>query len=183
MDRLEAAAAALMGALEEAGITAAIAGGIAANAWVATCDITPTFDVDVAMLLPDPDALSPDALARRFTDRSGKKCLHTEDIKLRKATIQRFLCVPGEITIDLVLADPAYAAAALARTGVLQVAGRKCPLLAPEDAILYKGLARRAKDLGPIAAIARAQKLNRRYIQRWARKLGVWQFVSRAMRG
>lgn len=178
MGKLESLAAALLGTLEEARIPAALAGGMAANAWVDKEDVHLTYDVDVAILLPGDTPFSADSIAESVESRSGMGCFHGSDLELPKARIIRLVTRPDGTVIDLVLADGAYTAAALARTGSVDLAGVARAILAPEDVLLFKSLAARDKDRIAIAALAKAQALDMAYVEKWSRHLGTWTFVS-----
>lgn len=181
MGKLESIAAALLGSLREAGIPAALTGGIAANAWVEKNEVRPTYDVDVAIAIPDGAVFSADAIASAIASRTGTGCFHGSDFELPKAKIIRLVMTPDGTQVDLVIAETSYAAAAQERTGTVELEGARHAILAPEDVVLYKGLARRDKDRIAIGAIARAQKLDRSYIEKWARKLGIWRFVANSL--
>jgi len=174
-------AAALLSTLEEQGLPAALAGGLAAGVWVAPKDIAETYDVDVAVASSSPEAIDPGEIAGRLTARLGVPCLHGTTLSLRKVEIVRFLC--GDIQADMIVANPRYAREALGRSEPLDIDGAPFAVLSPEDAVLYKGLGRRLKDYGPIAAIARSQSLDLVYVERWARALGIWRFVAKALCG
>lgn len=176
------AADALLGTLGESGIPAALAGGMAANAWVSPEKVRPTYDVDAAVLLPEGPSFSEEDFAARLSKRLGLACISSGSLELKKARIVRFFCAAKELTIDLVQADRAYSRRAISRAGTISVTGNRRTVLAPEDAILFKSLAGREKDIGPMSAIAEDQRLDRRYIERWARRLGTWRFVSRALK-
>lgn len=167
MGKLESLAAALLGTLDEAKIPAALAGGMAANAWVETEDVHLTYDVDAAVLIPEGLTFSPDDIADGIAARSGTP----------KAKIVRIVTAPEGTMIDLVLADPAYSATAIGRAGLIELGGVRRAVLAPEDVILYKSLAARDKDRIAISAIAKAQKLDRAYLEKWSRHLGTWEFL------
>ena len=182
METLEAVASAILGVLKDAGIPAALTGGLAANAWVATEDVAATYDVDVATLIPEGIQFSASTLADAFTTRSGIRCMHGSDLDLPKAKIVRLVTIPKGTVIDMVMANRTFAGEALSRTSTIESGGERHPILSPEDLILYKGLARRDKDRTAIVAIAKRQTLDRAYIERWARRLGIWKFVSSGLK-
>lgn len=161
MGKLEVLAKALLESLQETGVPAALAGGMAANAWVEQEDVHLTYDVDAVVLVPDGHAFSPEILAERIETRTGIRCFHGSDFDLPKARIIRVVTTPDNVIDDLNLADRIYSAAALARTGTVELGGAMQPILAPEDVILFKSLAGRDKDRIAIAAIGRAQRLDR----------------------
>lgn len=183
MAELEPVAAALLRALRDAGIPAALAGGLATNAWVAKDQLRVTYDVDVAVLIPKGLGFSADRLAESISSRSGIRCFHGSDLEFPKVKMVRLVTSPEGTVMDLLIADRAFTTSALARTGEVELGGERHPILSPTDLVLFKGLGQRDKDRLAIASIAASQKLDKRYIERWARKLGIWGFVSRALRG
>ncbi|MEK7468503.1 MAG: hypothetical protein AAB074_13920 [Planctomycetota bacterium] len=182
MAELEPIAAALLRALRDAGIPAALAGGLATNAWVSKDQLRVTYDVYVAVLIPLDMDFSAERVAESISSQSGIRCFHGSDLEFPKVRMIRLVTSPQGTVMDLLIADRNFTASALARTGEVELGGERHPILSPTDLVLFKGLGRREKDHLAIASIAASQKLNKRYIERWARKLGIWGFVSRALK-
>lgn len=151
---------------------------MAANAWVAREDVNLTYDVDVAIFIPDAAGFSPERIAGAVAASTGTGCFHGSTPELPRAKIVRLVTTPEGTVLDMVVADPAYASTALSRCGSVELAGERFALLAPEDVVLYKSLAQRDKDRTAISAIARTQKLDQDYLANWSRHLGTWEFLA-----
>lgn len=178
MATLEEVTAAALEAMAGSGVAHALAGGLAANLWVAGEHQQATFDVDFAVLAKAGSASVADRLAERL---AALGCFRSATL-FRKATVERLLC-PPEITVDLVqVKDAAYGASAIARSGTGRFRSASHPILRPEDVILHKSLARRPKDVASIAYLAADNRLDLEYLERWARRLGTWGFVRRSIR-
>ncbi len=175
---LQEALVRVVAAMEELRIPYALAGGLASNAWVGEERAQDTYDVDfaVAALEPDPATAVRTSLARRNVEAEK-----ADPMAFRRAKIHR-LWIAG-ITVDFILPrHRGYPRAALDRTGESLIGARKVRVLSPEDAFLYKALSKRERDLAPMSALAEREDFDRRYAERWARRLGVWRFAKRALR-
>ena len=77
-------------------------------------------------------------------------------------------------------AGRAYGTEALARRVVAPFEGRPAYVLAAESVLLYKALAFRPKDRLDIGNVVQSQgaKLDRAYLESWARKLRIWSRLS-----
>jgi len=169
---------AVLDALERFRAPYALAGGLAANLWVAGEHQQATFDADAAVA----SGVDPDALVRHLEaalERFGG--FHSATLPFRKARIERLLC-PPEIPVDLILLkDTAYSALALERAATTELRGKRYPVLRPEDVILHKSLGRREKDVAALSFLAGDNALDLEYVETWARRLGTWTFVRRAL--
>ncbi|MCR4316625.1 MAG: nucleotidyltransferase [Planctomycetes bacterium] len=104
-------------------------------------------------------------------------------MNFKKVCIVRYLCTGVDIVVDLILADAKYTREAISNQGKVDIGGKDYPVLSPEDIILFKSLGKREKDIGPMNAVARSNEIDREYIEKWARHLGTWGFVKRALKG
>lgn len=156
----------------------AVVGGLAANLWVAPERARETYDIDFACAAWNP---ADDAELRRRLEAQGAEVIASTHLPLRRVVIHR---VAVENTmIDIVVPRNAkYAATALARRAESTMRETPVPVLAPEDVFLFKAVAKREKDLQPMAALAVLPTFDRAYVERWARTLGVWRFAKRGLK-
>jgi predicted nucleotidyltransferase len=85
-----------------------------------------------------------------------------------------------EIYVDLFLAKSKYAKEALNRKQEVKFSGVTIPIIAPEDAIIYKLLAGRSCDMEDVRQILIAQKgkLDIEYMKKWASQLGSYSIFE-----
>lgn len=181
MATLEELTQAALQAFAASGFPYALAGGLAANAWVPASSVFATFDVDVAVAVGEREA---EALLAHVERELGRDVagFRGETLELPKARIDRFIA-PPDVVLDVVRARSLrFAKEATRRAREIELRERRFKVLSPEDVVLYKSLAARPKDVAPIAAIAAAQPLDWAYLEAWARRLGRWSFLSKAAR-
>lgn len=78
------------------------------------------------------------------------------------------------IDVDIFLAESAFQQSVLSRRQTIQIDGVTAWLVSPEDLILLKLLAGRARDKADIGDILFMQgELDRTYLRRWAKQLGI----------
>ena len=165
-------------ALKAGRIPCALAGGFAANLWVRREEVRETHDIDFSVLTlhPDPAGEVLTHLHRYGFHRTERQV----DVRLRRAEFRRIL-VDG-VPVDFVLPrNKDFAAAAFRRIRPARVGRTRIQALSPEDVFLFKALAGREKDVPPMAALAERPGFDRRYVERWARRLGVWRFAKRCL--
>ena len=110
----------------------------------------------------------------------GYSVLRSKDMHFTRAQISR-LWVEG-ITVDFVRPrNLQFVNSAFARLEKGDLKSAKIPILAPEDVFLYKALSKRERDIAPMSALSDRADFDRVYVEKWARKLGVWLFAKRAI--
>ncbi len=132
-----------------------------------------TRDVDAMVLLDD-------ARWEEFLNSGTRFGFHPRmENSLGFARKKRVLLLrhkPSGVDVDLVFGSLSFEKEAVARSRRVVVGGVALPLPSPEDLIIMKAIAPRARDQGDIEALLDAQpKLDLRRIRRWVREL------SRAM--
>lgn len=179
MATLKEVTAAALRALRGSGFPYALAGGLSANLWVPASSVFATHDVDAAVAISEDDL--PGLFRHVERELSSLAALRGDTLEFPRAWIDRFVC-PPDITFDIVRSKHSvYAREAMRRTRQVELDGDRFAVLSPEDVILYKSLAARPKDHGPIAAIAAARELDMRYLEEWSRALGTWSFIRKAL--
>jgi hypothetical protein len=128
--------------LVEADVVHALCGGIAANLYRA--EIRATTDVDFYILVASTQLV---ALTREFEGRGWKAhpfWRANEQLRLEKDDTPH---------VDCLIAATGFERAALQRTLTAPFEGRPIPVLSPEDLIVFKLVAARARDYEAVAAI------------------------------
>lgn len=82
----------------------------------------------------------------------------------------------------LIMLPEDYAKAIKKRIQTARIGNFYFPIASPEDLVILKGLTKREKDIAPIWFLAQTLVLNRRYIEKWTRRFGVWRFVNQDLR-
>lgn len=168
-DRLLRWLAKLSAALAEERVPHAVAGGLAVAAWA---EPRATVDIDL-VVRPDEEAV---AAARRACRAAGLLQTGRQIIAFRRLRMLRMLVPPEEdepTSVDLLLLHEDLAADVLRRARALPLESRSLPTVSPEDLILLKLLRSSEQDRVDIRAIARACRLDRPYLERWARRLRI----------
>lgn len=164
--------------LNESHSAYAIAGGLASNLWVSKDRMRPTYDIDIACGVKARDAAETVAQA---LEKQGHTVVRTGTLPFRRAVIER-LWIEG-ITLDFVMPrNVEFVNSAFARLQKGTSRYRTMTVLSPEDLFLYKALAKRERDIPPMCDLAEASEFDRKYVESWARKLGVWSFAKRALK-
>lgn len=85
-----------------------------------------------------------------------------------------------KIYIDLFLAKSEYERQALSRRQEVNLKDINITLITPEDLILYKLLSGRTRDIDDIREILvmQKEKIDIRYLKKWAKKLGVITYLE-----
>lgn len=151
-------------------------GGIAISVWAeprATYDIDGIIDIDIA------------AQERFLQELSREGFAYDKNNPIKLIQNLPFITLgypleEHEIYVDLFLAKSKYAKEALIRKRAVRLAEVTIPVIAPEDAILYKLLAGRNRDIDDVRQILIAQKgnLDLKYMKKWAFRLGVITFLN-----
>jgi hypothetical protein len=170
----------LVSALDRLGISYAVCGALAVNAWVAADQVRTTKDLDIIAPLPDETLQALLAgLARRAV-----RAVHASDLELpRTGTKIRRVLAEKDIVIDFIDVGPRFSAAIVARSVATRIGRAPARVASAEDLVLLKALAGRDQDWIDIARLieSRGGELDRRYLERQARKLGLWTRVRRAL--
>jgi hypothetical protein len=172
----------LSGVLTTRGISHAFIGGLAMNAWSIPA---PTYDIDVcAELAPEQ---VPGLVAD--LDRAGFVPPPTSWLNsVGSARFQEFTVHwpygTGLRAADIFLATDAFQKSALSRRRPVELAeGFRTSVIAPEDLLLYKLVAWRAKDRAAIERLLAVQSnLDWAYVRDWAGRLGVSPRLEEARR-
>jgi len=157
--------------LADAGVVHALCGGIAANLYRE--EIRATTDVDFYILVAATQLV---ALAREFEQHGWKAqpfWRANEQLRLEKTDTPH---------VDCLIALTDFERAALQRTLNAPIEERSIPVLSPEDLIVFKLVAGRARDYEAVVAIINTarRKLNLRYIEGAVHDLGMLDRWDRA---
>lgn len=141
--------AALAGALSALGAGWYVFGAQAALIWGRP---RLTADVDVTVRL-DPE--EPERLVRVLEASGFQLRVSAADDFVRRTRVLPFVYLPNGLPLDVVLAGPGLEELFLSRAVPVRVGTVTVPVISPEDLIVTKVLAGRAKDLDDVAGILR----------------------------
>jgi hypothetical protein len=141
--------AALAGALSALGARWYVFGAQAALIWGRP---RLTADVDVTVRL-DPE--EPERLVRVLEASGFQLRVSAADDLVRRTRVLPFVYLPNGLPLDVVLAGPGLEELFLSRAVPVRVGTVTVPVISPEDLIVTKVLAGRAKDLDDVAGILR----------------------------
>lgn len=110
-----------------------------------------TADVDVTVRLPD--ATSSQSLIAALEPHGFRARVSDPDFVARTRVLP-FVHLPTSLPLDIVLAGPGLEERFFARVVVRTIDGVRVPVASPEDIIVMKVLAGRAKDVDDVVAIA-----------------------------
>lgn len=126
-----------------------------------------TADVDVTVRLRPTQ--EPDAIAgfRRDMEAAGFRLRISDPEFLARTRVLPFLHTPTGLPLDVVLSGPGLEDAFIKRAILVDIEGLPVPVVSPEDLIVMKILAGRAKDLEDVRTVLtqRREKLDIRYIR------------------
>lgn len=166
--------------LSKARVRFALAGGLASNLWVRSEDVRDTADIDIAVVAMYPD---PASIAAVHLYKHGYTMDDVErwvEASLRRVEIRRI--VVRNIPVDFILArNASFVRRAFRRAHAAYVGKTRVRVLSAEDVFLFKALAGRPKDIQPMWALSLRPRFDRRYVESWARTLGVWAFAKRTL--
>jgi hypothetical protein len=150
--------------LEEKQIPYAVLGGLAVQHWG---EPRTTLDIDIVVLVPPEteDSFLNDVLSR-FHPRLP------DAVAFARRNRILLISTSGGIPVDLSLGIPGYEEEALVRAAPVSFAGLlPVRVVSPEDLIIHKCVAARARDIEDIERVLVRQKLklDLRYIRRWLR--------------
>jgi hypothetical protein len=142
-----------------------IIGGIAAST-IGEARVTADVDVDIVIRKKDLSDFFGKVKKAGF-EISVKKCAESAE------QMGVFQISYGDYNIDFIIASTDFETQALARRKAIQLHGAKAFFPTPEDLILMKLVPGRARDIGDIEGIIarHGNKLDRKYLKRWAMKL------------
>lgn len=167
---LHEALGAIVRLVERQRIPYMVMGGLALSAWGR---VRATQDVDVSVsVAPAREVEFLEALrAADFFPAAPRAILGHRLVVCRYLRSTKGL----PVQVDLFLAREDYQRQALQRAITVPLGGRRLRIIAPEDLILYKLLADRPIDRLDVQAILEEQSghLNRTYLSRWAKRLGI----------
>ena len=145
----------------------ALVGGIAL---AAHGFVRATTDIDIVV----PDVSSLQVLRAALTDL-GLLNASKSPTKFRRVQILRALIPQGAelVVLDVVFAPPAMASSLVARQVTAQIAGEQVPIVGVDDLVLLKLLRDSPQDRIDIDRLREVAKLDRRYLRRLARELGI----------
>ena len=169
-DALHEALGAILRLLKRRRIPCMLMGGLALSVWGR---IRVTQDIDLAVALDEnrePRFLE-DLLRLHFLPDKPRPVLGHRLLVCRYLKQSRGL----PVEVDLFFARGAYPRQALRRAVLLRIGSQQVRVISPEDLILYKLLADRPMDRLDVRGIAEEQggRLDRSYLKRWARRLGI----------
>ncbi|RMF24001.1 MAG: hypothetical protein D6760_04280 [Deltaproteobacteria bacterium] len=154
---------------EQEGVAYALAGGMAANLYRSEVRATEDLDLSVKIRPPQGVALADALRARGWTVTPIAKGVH-----------QLRLTRPGYPRVDCLVAGTDFEEAAIDRALEMAVAGRRLRVLCPEDLIVLKLVAGRARDFDAAGDMINTlgDRLDSAYIRGWLEQFGVesrWQ--------
>jgi predicted nucleotidyltransferase len=172
MGSLTDALLAVHAVLDAADIPHALCGGLAANLY--RTEVRATSDVDLVIAIGPSRLLD---LVGTFTEEGWRVesfWRKSEQIRLSRSDLPR---------VDCLVATTDYERAAIDRAIPAEIAGREVRVLTPEDLIVFKLVAGRARDYEAVAAIinARGGKLDVEYIRGWLEQYEVSEAWERAL--
>lgn len=149
----------------------ALCGGLAANLYRE--EVRATVDVDVAVAVAPARVV---VLVQKFEDQGWKVepyWRQGEQLRLTRKDLPR---------IDCILATTDYERKAIDQAVPARIEGHELTVLTPEDLIVFKLIAGRARDYEAVAAIinARGDRLDVDYITGWLEQFGVTERWARA---
>ena len=158
--------------LEEQDVEHALCGGIAANLY--RDELRATTDVDIYVICPAPKVLS---LARTFEGKgwtAHPAWRGAELLRLERDDLPR---------VDLLIAATDFEKEAVRRARPASISGQQIRVLSPEDLIVFKLVAGRARDYEAVAAIinSHGNDLDRDFILRRLSELGMEDRWARAL--
>lgn len=159
-----------------AGVEHALAGGLAVAVWARP---RATVDIDL-VILGDADSI---AAVRAAGTQLGLLQTNRRITKFRRARLLRMAIPPTTtretISIDLLLVDDGLAKSVMSRASARRIGGIDVPVVSAEDLILLKLLRLSDQDRADIRAIASEQRLDKRYLHRWAKRLRILTALRR----
>jgi predicted nucleotidyltransferase len=159
--------------LESQGVAHALLGGMAANLY--RREARATQDVDLGVVASPAELV---LIIEAFRNagwapevRSGK----AEALRLAHADLPR---------IDLLIAGTPFEEAAIGRAAKLTIDGQEMTIVTPEDLIVYKLIAGRARDYEAVAAILNMSdslsEIDSAYVRGWLDQFGLGERWARA---
>jgi hypothetical protein len=173
MSDLEAALRDLARMFEAAGIPYAAMGGIAVRVYGIP---RPTYDLDFTIALDRDDLgrLYTAAEERGFTIPDQYRSGWVDQVAGMPLVKIRLYVAGSGIDVDLFLAESAFQQSVVARRREEDVDGTPIWLVSPEDLILLKLVANRARDVADVGDVLFMQgTLDVDYLRQWASDLGV----------
>ena len=154
-----------------------LVGGVALAAWARP---RATTDLDLVIAVPAEDLPAVGKLlGRRVGGLSSMRPFRFRDgTTLQRVLVQR---PEGEVTVDLILADTAFLAAALRRRVPRTLGDLEAHVATPEDLAVMKLQAGRGQDLVDVRSLAEAQQLDMAYLRRWTTRLRLRSRLARAL--
>lgn len=137
------------GAMRELGVRWYVFGAQAAIVWGSP---RLSSDVDVTV-----EYVNPEKIAQTF-DRHGFAIVTKDPEFVRRTRVIPLVHRRSRMPVDLVLAGPGLEDEFLARAVMRNVGGRRIPFLSPEDLVVTKILAGRAKDLEDVRAVLSSRR-------------------------
>jgi hypothetical protein len=167
--------------LDQLSIDYAVMGGFAVRAHGVP---RPTYDIDLTIVLErerftelfdrlrDLDFVIPEVYETDWVDRVKELPL----LKLRRYIRDESL------DVDLFLVECEFLAEVMKRRSRLDADGQLLWVVSPEDLVLFKLLAGRARDWGDVADVLFIQgSLDEAYMRRWARELEIRTELEKAL--
>ncbi|MBI5367283.1 MAG: hypothetical protein HZA54_09615 [Planctomycetes bacterium] len=168
--------------LEGRGLTVAVMGGIAVNAWTIPA---PTYDIDLCVDLREEDVpgLIRVLEAEGFVPPPTAWIESVGTPKFREFSVS-WPFQDGLIPADIYLATQPFQREALRRSRRIELAqGVEARILTPEDLLIYKLIAWRNKDRAAIDRLFAVQnQLDWAYVREWAESYGVMDRLRDAWR-
>lgn len=171
----------LVSLFDQLSIDYAVMGGFAVRAHGVP---RPTYDIDLAIvlerdrfaelfdLLRDLDFIIPGVYETDWVDR-------VEDLPVLKL---RWYIRDESLDVDLFLVECDFLSEVMKRRSRLDADGKVLWVVSPEDLVLFKLLAGRARDWGDIADVLFIQgSLDEAYLRRWAREMGISEKLDKAL--
>ncbi len=157
-EKLTAALAKAVACLKAAGYRYMVVGGIAVQKWGRARF---TYDVDVRVSVPDTDYAKVRRIIRAAFPESGRPELPRNSLIVAAKV--------DDVIVDFILTVPGYEEIAFDRVVQYDLDGLSVWVCAPEDLIVQKAIAGRAKDWDDIEGVLIEQrgKLDLAYLEDW----------------
>lgn len=137
----------------------------------------PTYDVDLEVAITDEQLqyFFDDAEAMGYEVPSIYRTGWRDQIgSMPVVKMKTYLAEGQSVDVDLFLTETDFQQSVMARRQAVEFEGRELYFVTPEDLILLKLIANRARDLGDVADVLFVQgALDEAYMRQWAEHLGI----------
>lgn len=160
------------GILVEAQVPHALCGGLAANLY--RDEVRATADVDLAIVVAPAKTVRIVQLLEQKGWKVEPYWRHGEQLRLSRPDLPR---------VDCIMATTDFERSAIERSIDANVEGDVVAVLTPEDLIVFKLVAGRARDYEAVAAIINTlgERIDTEYVKGWLEQFGIEDTWARAI--